>query len=181
MNACTLKENYDNKFKLELRDDLGLKNVMLIPELQKITLNSSLSYKNYEEKKLKHIQDKLTLISGQKCVIRNAKKSVSSFNLRKGMPTSVTVTLRREKMYFFLDKLINIVLPRVRDFSFFSCKSFDKFNNLNIGIADHSIFPEIPFDEVFFNWGFDVNIVMKSLSVEHSFALLKKINFPIRY
>ena len=175
-----LKELYNKEIKTNLKDKFGYKNVYMVPEIQKIVLNMGLGIDGNDSKILKSCQDDLAQIAGQKPVITKFKKSISNFKTRKNTNSGLKVTLRKNKMYEFIDRLVNIALPRIKDFRGLSNKGFDKFGNYTFGIKEHIIFPEVNFDKVDKVRGLDITIVIKSLKFQDSFELLKKFNFPFK-
>ena len=173
-----LKELYLKEIQPALKTELGFKNLNMGPKIEKIILNMGLGLDGNDNKVLKSCEEDLAKIAGQKPVITKFKKSVANFKTRKGSNAGLKVTLRKDKMYEFIDRLINIALPRVKDFRGLSSKGFDKFGNYTFGIKEHIIFPEVSFDRADKVRGLDIVIVIKALSKEHSFALLEKMNFP---
>ena len=175
-----LKELYNKEIKTNLKDKLGYKNIYMVPKIQKIVLNMGLGIDGNDSKILKSCQDDLAQITGQRPVITKFKKSISNFKTRKDTNSGLKVTLRKNKMYEFIDRLVNIALPRIKDFRGLSNKGFDKFGNYTFGIKEHIIFPEVNFDKVDKIRGLDITIVIKSLKFQDSFELLKKFNFPFK-
>ena len=173
-----LKITYDKEIVSKLMSKLSLKNRHDVPKIEKIILNMGLGEDASDGKKLKACTDDMALIAGQKPVITKFKKSISNFKTRKGSNAGVKVTLRSNKMYEFIDRLVNIALPRIKDFRGLSAKGFDKFGNYTFGIKEHIIFPEVSFDRADKVRGLDIIIVIKAINKEHSFALLEKMNFP---
>ena len=173
-----LRELFVKEIKPGLKEKFGHKNLYMAPEIQKIVLNMGLGLDGNDAKILKSAQDDLAKIAGQKPVITKFKKSISNFKTRKNTNAGIKATLRKNKMYEFLDRLVNIALPRVKDFRGLSSNGFDKFGNYTFGIKEHIIFPEVSFDRADKVRGLDVVIVISSLDKEHSFALLNKMNFP---
>ncbi len=180
MKFCKLQKDYEEVISKDLIQDLSLSNKFEVPKIEKICINSSVSHKDWDAKNFEKIGLELSNIAGQKAKQVKSKMSVSSFNLREGMPIAYVVTLRKKNMYNFLEKLIYIALPRIRDFSFYKASMFDKNYNFNFGIKDVSIFPEFINENFDKPWGMDINIVIKSKSSENSRALLKKYNFPLK-
>ena len=176
----TLKEQYENELKAALLQQLGIANVMDIPRIDKIVLNMGLGEAVQNPKIVEKAAQELTLISGQKAVVTRAKKSIATFKLREGMPIGTRVTLRRDRMYDFLAKLINIALPRVRDFRGVSPKGFDGRGNFSMGVTEHIIFPEIDYDKIDQIRGFNVTIVTTSKTDDGARALLEAIGMPFR-
>ena len=155
----TLKEQYENQLRAELQEKLGISNVMEIPKIEKIVLNMGLGDAVQNPKVVEKAAQELTMISGQKAVVTRAKKSIATFKLRAGMPIGARVTLRKDRMYDFLSKLINVALPRVRDFRGVSAKGFDGRGNFSMGVSEHIIFPEIDYDKIDQIRGLNVTIV----------------------
>jgi len=165
-----------------LKKELNIKNSLAIPKLLKISINTGIGTYTKKEgnKDFSHIEKSIALISGQKPVLRTAKKAVSNFKTRIGDPVGITVTIRGKRMYSFLDKLINIVFPRVRDFRGVSDKSFDGNGNFSIGFKEHVAFPEISPDEVMNLHGLQINIVTSAKDDETGYKLLKEFGFPFK-
>ena len=174
-----LKTTYDKNIVEKLMSKLSLKNKHDVPKIEKIILNMGLGEDASDGKKLKACIDDLALISGQKPVITKFKKSISNFKTRKGANAGAKVTLRSSKMYEFIDRLVNIALPRIKDFRGLSSKGIDKSNNFSFGIKEHIVFPEVNFDKVDKIRGLDITIVTSSKSKEGTLELLKEFNFPI--
>ena len=175
-----LKTLYEKDIINNLMTKLNYKNKNQAPKIIKIVLNMGLGEDASDGKKIKTSLDDLSLITGQKAVITKFKKSISNFKTRKGQSAGVKVTLRANKMYEFIDRLVNIALPRIKDFRGLSPEGFDRFGNYTFGVKEHIIFPEVNFDKVDKIRGLDISIVIKSLSKEHSYKLLKKFNFPFK-
>ena len=173
-----LKEKFNKEIQPALKDQFGFKNIYMSPKIEKIVLNMGLGLDASDAKILKSCEEDLAKITGQKPVTTRFKKSVANFKTRKGSNAGLKVTLRKNIMYEFLDRLVNIALPRIKDFRGLSPKGFDKFGNYTFGIKEHIIFPEVSFDRADKVRGLDIIIVIKSINKEHSFALLEKINFP---
>lgn len=174
-----LKERYHSEIKQELFKSLGLKNMMQTPALEKVVLNICVSDAVGDSKKLQAAVDDLTMIAGQKAVITRAKKSIAGFKLREGMAIGAKVTLRKDRMYEFIDRLVNIALPRIRDFRGLSQNSFDGNGNYALGVKEQIIFPEINYDKVDKVRGIDIVVCTTANNNDHALALLKAINFPI--
>jgi len=174
------KKFYDETVRPQLMKDLGITNVLRVPRIEKVVLNMCVKEAIQDSKKLQAALDDLTLIAGQKPVATIAKKSIAGFKLREGMKIGAKVTLRKAKMYEFLDRLINIALPRVRDFRGLSHKSFDGSGNYAFGIKEQIIFPEINYDKVDKIRGLDVIICTSAPDDKEALALLKALNFPIK-
>ena len=173
-----LKVTYQKEIVGKLMSKLSLTNKHDVPKVEKIILNMGLGEDASDGKKLKACADDIALIAGQKPVITKFKKSISNFKTRKGSNAGVKVTLRSHKMYEFIDRLVNIALPRIKDFRGLSPNGFDKFGNYTFGVKEHIIFPEVSFDRADKVRGLDIVIVISSLNKDHSFALLQKMNFP---
>ncbi len=175
-----LKELYKNEIKNSLKEKYGFKNLNMSPELEKIVINMGLGIDGNDNKIIKSCEEDLSKITGQKPVITKFKKSISNFKTRKDTKAGLKVTLRKNKMYEFIDRLVNIALPRIKDFRGLSTSGFDNFGNYTFGVKEHIIFPEVNFDKVDKIRGLDISIVIKSMSKEHSLELLKKFNFPFK-
>ena len=173
-----LKELYLKQIQPALKTEFGFKNLNMGPKIEKVVLNMGLGLDGNDSKILKSCEEDLAKITGQKPVITKFKKSVANFKTRKGSNAGLKVTLRKNKMYEFLDRLVNIALPRVKDFRGLSANGFDNFGNYTFGIKEHIIFPEVSFDRADKVRGLDIVIVISSKSKEHSFSLLEKMNFP---
>ena len=173
-----LKEIYSKEIQPALKDSLGLKNIFMAPKIEKIVLNMGLGLDGADAKILKAAEEDMGKITGQKPVITKFKKSVANFKTRKGSNAGLKVTLRKNKMYEFIDRLVNIALPRIKDFRGLSPKGFDKFGNYTFGIKEQIIFPEVSFERADKVRGLDIIIVIRAEKKEHSFALLEKMNFP---
>ena len=163
-----------------LKEKYGFKNLNMAPKFEKVVLNMGLGVDGNDSKIFKSCEEDLAKIAGQKPVSTKFKKSISNFKTRKDTKAGLKVTLRKNKMYEFIDRLVNIALPRIKDFRGLSSKGFDKFGNFTFGVKEHIIFPEVNFDKVDKIRGLDITIVIKSNSKEHSLELLKKFNFPFR-
>ena len=174
-----LKTTYEKEIVAKLMSKLSLKNRHDVPKFEKIILNMGLGEDASDGKKLKACLDDMSLISGQKPVITKFKKSISNFKTRKGSNAGVKVTLRAKKMYEFIDRLVNIALPRIKDFRGLSVKGIDNSNNYSFGIKEHIVFPEVNFDKVDKIRGLDVTIVTSSKNKEGTLELLKEFNFPL--
>ena len=175
-----LKDTYEKEIVAKLMSKLSLKNRHDVPKINKIILNMGLGEDGSDGKKLKACSDDMALIAGQKPVITKFKKSISNFKTRKNTKAGLKVTLRKNKMYEFIDRLVNIALPRIKDFRGLSSNGFDLFGNYTFGVKEHIIFPEVNFDKVDKIRGLDITIVIKSMTKEHSLELLKKFNFPFK-
>lgn len=171
---------YKDKVIPALMEKFNYKSVMQVPKLEKITLNMGIGDATQDLKLLQNAINELELISGQRPVIRKAKKAISNFKLRQGMPVGCSVTLRRARMYEFLDRFINISAPRIRDFRGFPDKGFDGRGNYSLGIKEQIIFPEIDVDKVGRITGLDITFVVKNANDEESYSLLQEFGFPFR-
>ena len=173
-----LKTTFEKEIVAKLMSKLSLKNRHDVPKFEKIILNMGLGEDASDGKKLKSCADDMALIAGQKPIITKFKKSISNFKTRKGTNAGVKVTLRSQIMYEFIDRLVNIALPRIKDFRGLSSKGIDSSNNYSFGVKEHIIFPEVSFDRADKVRGIDIVIVISAKSKDHSFALLEKLNFP---
>jgi large subunit ribosomal protein L5 len=176
--AARLKELYTKEVRKKLQDEFGIKNPMAVPKIEKVVLNMGMGEAIQNSKILDSAVDELTTIAGQKPVITKAKKSIASFKLREGVAIGTMVTLRGEKMYEFLDRLINLALPRVRDFRGVPAKAFDGRGNYTLGIRDHLIFPEIDVAKVDKSKGMNITIVTSAKNDEQARFLLKEMGMP---
>ncbi len=178
--APRLKERFDSEIRPTLKEELGLSSIMQVPRIEKITLNMGVGEAKTNARALDSAVEQLTLIAGQRAQIRRATKSIAAFKLRQGMPIGARVTLRGARMYEFLDRLVSIALPRIRDFRGLSLKSFDGRGNYSLGIREQIIFPEINYDDVDAIRGLDVTITTTATSDEEAIALLRKLGLPFR-
>ena len=175
-----LRVEYEENIRKALTEQFGYKNVMELPKLDKIVLNMGVGEAVNDTKKVKTAAADLEKIAGQKPVITHARKSIAGFKVREDMPLGVKVTLRKQRMYEFLDRLVNIALPRVRDFRGLNPNSFDGRGNYAMGIKEHIIFPEIAYDKVDQIWGMDIIVCTTAKTDDEARALLKAFNFPFR-
>ena len=175
-----LKTLYNKEVKTMLKEKYGFKNLNMAPKFEKVVLNMGLGIDGNDSKIFKSCEEDLAKIAGQKPVSTKFKKSISNFKTRKDTKAGLKVTLRKNKMYEFIDRLVNIALPRIKDFRGLSSKGFDKFGNFTFGVKEHIIFPEVNFDKVDKIRGLDITIVIKSIKKSDSFELLKKLNFPFK-
>ncbi len=175
-----LREAYKNKYRDELKKELGLKSTMAVPNLERIVVNSGVGEAVDNKQALEDVIEIMTLITGQKPVVTSAKKAVSSFKIREGNEIGVKVTLRGDRMWDFFDKLVNITLPRVKDFHGLSPKSFDGSGNYSIGIEDHVVFPEIDPNKVQKLRSLQIPLVISGNSDDNSKAFLDKFGFPFK-
>jgi large subunit ribosomal protein L5 len=173
-----LKERYERELRAQLKEQLGAGSVMDVPRLQKITLNMGIGDAKTEAKVLESALEQLTTIAGQRAQVRRARKSIASFKLREGMPVGVRVTLRGARMWEFLDRLISIALPRIRDFRGLSTRSFDGRGNFSLGIREQIIFPEIDYDSIDAIRGLDVAITTTAKDDAEAEALLRGLGMP---
>ena len=178
MNNSNLKNDYLNVVIPKLQEEFQYKNKHQLPKLVKITINSGLGQNGQNRVYLQKATEEIRAISGQQPILTLAKKSVAGFKVREGMPLGLTVTLRREKMYAFLEKFIKVVLPRIRDFRGLDPNNFDKHGNYNLGLKEQLIFPEINYDDVDQTRGFDINIVTTAKNQIEGKTLLKLLGFP---
>ena len=180
-NKPRLKEQYDDKIIPALMKELGIANKMAIPCIKKVSVNVGVGKIATKDTKLiEQVVDNLAKITGQKPVIVKSRKSIAAFKLREGMPIGVMVTLRGPKMYEFLDRLINISLPRIRDFRGMNEKAFDDQGNYSLGIKEHSVFPEIILESTEMTHGIQVNINMNTKDKQSALTLLKHLGFPFK-
>ena len=173
-----LKQRYVEEVREQLKDDLGLRTIMEVPRVEKITLNMGVGEAKTEAKALDSAIEELTTIAGQRAQVRRARKSIAGFKIREGMPIGARVTLRGDRMYEFLDRLVSIALPRIRDFRGLSPRSFDGRGNYSIGIREQIIFPEINYDDIAGIRGLDVAITTSAKTDEHALALLRSLGLP---
>jgi large subunit ribosomal protein L5 len=175
-----LQEKYNTELKAELQKKLGLSNPMEVPKITKITLNMGVGEALADKKVLENARADMEKIAGQRPVTRLARKSVAGFKIRDGFPIGCKVTLRRERMYEFLDRLVNIAIPRVRDFRGLNPKSFDRQGNYSMGVSEQIIFPEINYDEIDAIRGMDITITTTARNPAEGRALLEAFNFPFK-
>tara|TARA_B100001123_G_scaffold105687_1_gene122812 strand:- start:3261 stop:3815 length:555 start_codon:yes stop_codon:yes gene_type:complete len=173
-----LKELIVKEIQPSLKEKFGYKNLYMGPKINKVVLNMGLGIDGNDAKIIKSCQEDLGNIAGQKPVVTKFRKSISNFKTRKNSNAGLKVTLRKNKMLEFIDRLINIALPRIKDFRGLDLNGFDKFGNYTFGIKEHIVFPEVNFDKVDKIRGLDITIVIKSNKKEHSIELLRKLNFP---
>ena len=173
-----LKDQYNKVIIANLQSKFTMKNKLMVPKILKVVLNMGLGADAGDKKKLQNCIEDMSLISGQRPVVTKFKKSISNFKTRKGASAGASVTLRKNKMYEFIDRLVNIALPRIKDFRGLSVNGFDKFGNYTFGIREHIIFPEINFDKVDRIRGMDITIAISGKDKDRSLALLREMNFP---
>ena len=175
-----LRTEYDENIRKALTEQFGYTNVMQLPKLDKIVLNMGVGEAVNDTKKVKSAASEMERIAGQKPIITYARKSIAGFKVREDMPLGVKVTLRKTRMYEFLDRLVNIALPRVRDFRGLNPNSFDGRGNYAMGVKEHIIFPEINYDQIDQVWGMDIVVATTAKTDDEARALLKAFNFPFR-
>src|SRR6478752_745990 len=173
-----LKDLYEQELRVRLKEELGLSSIMQVPRVSKITVNMGVGEAKTESKALDSAIEELTTIAGQRAQVRRARKSIAGFKIREGMPIGAKVTLRGARMYEFLDRLVSIALPRIRDFRGLSPRSFDGRGNYSIGIREQIIFPEINYDDVSTIRGLDVAITTTAHTDEQAYALLRGLGLP---
>jgi large subunit ribosomal protein L5 len=177
--AARLKEKYQTEVRKKLQDEFGIKNVMAIPKLEKVVLNMGMGEAIANSKILDNAIEELTTIAGQRAQVRRARKSIAQFKIREGMPVGAKVTLRGDRMYEFLDRLVSIALPRIRDFRGLNPRSFDGRGNYSLGIAEQTIFPEINYDDIQQVRGLDVAITTTAETDDQARALLRGLGLPL--
>lgn len=175
-----LKNEYNGKIISNMKKEFGYENIMQVPKLKKIVVSKGVGAAVADKKLIDHAVEEITTITGQKAIPTISKKDVASFKLRKGMPIGVKVTLRGDRMYEFLDRLVTTALPRVRDFGGVKANGFDGRGNYNLGLTEQLMFPEISYDEVTELHGFDISIVTTAKTDEEAFALLKGLGMPFK-
>ena len=175
-----LKELISKEINPSLKEMFGYKNLYMGPKIQKIVINMGLGLDGNDAKIVSSCQDDLASITGQKPIITKFRKSIANFKTRKNTNSGLKVTLRKNKMYEFIDRLVNIALPRIKDFRGLNKNGFDKFGNYTFGIKEQIVFPEVNFDKVDKIRGLDITIVIKTINTKHSFEHLKKLNFPFK-
>jgi len=178
--VARLRVHYDKTVRPRLTEQFGYKNPMQVPAITKVVLNMGIGEGVADRKKVDNAANDLTLIAGQKAVITKSRKSIANYKLRDGQAIGCKVTLRKKRMYDFLDRLVNIALPRIRDFRGLNPKSFDGRGNYSLGIKEHIVFPEIDFDKVTDSWGMDITVCTTARTDEEARALLAAFNFPFR-
>ena len=178
--SSSLRKIYDEEIKISLQEKMKYKSSMEIPAITKITINVGLGQAVKDKKVIEHAVGDIEKISGQKPIITKAKKSIAAFSLREGMPIGCKVTLRKDRMYEFLDRLITIAIPRIRDFRGFSRKAFDGRGNYTLGIKEQIIFPEIDYEKIDSVRGLDIAITTSAKNDDEARLLLEEFNFPFR-
>ena len=179
-NAPRMKQRYDDQIVKAMTEKFGYKNRLEVPKLEKITLNMGVGEASQDKKKVQTAAEEMALIAGQKPVITKAKKSIAQFKLREGMPIGAKVTLRRERMYEFVDRLVTIAMPRIRDFRGLNPKSFDGRGNYAMGLKEQIIFPEISYDKIEKVRGMDIIVTTTAKTDDEARALLRAFNFPLK-
>ncbi|MEE8058660.1 MAG: 50S ribosomal protein L5 [Pseudomonadales bacterium] len=177
---ANLKELYKTELRLKLKEELKLDNVMEVPRITKITLNMGVGEALGDKKVLEHAVSNMQQIAGQKPVINKARKSIAGFKVREGWPIGCKVTLRSDRMYEFLERLVSVAIPRIRDFRGISPKSFDGRGNFSMGVTEQIIFPEIDYDKIDKLRGMDITITTTAKTNEEGLAMLKAFNFPFK-
>jgi large subunit ribosomal protein L5 len=178
--VARLKTQFDQSIRGELTKQFGYKNPMQVPVITKVVLNMGIGEGVADRKKVENAAADLSLIAGQKAVITKSRKSIATYKLRDGQAIGCKVTLRKARMYDFIDRLINIALPRIRDFRGLNPKSFDGRGNFSLGIKEHIVFPEIDFDKAVDVWGLDITVCTSARNDDEARALLTAFNFPFR-
>lgn len=173
-----LKEKYNDSIKAALVKEFDIKNPMLIPAIEKIVISVGAGEASKDQKVLQNMADTISLIAGQKAVVTNAKKSVAGFKVRENFPVGIKVTLRKERMYAFLDKLITIALPRVKDFRGLPRNGFDGYGNYNFGLDEQLMFPEVEYDKILRTHGMNITIVTTTNSDKEAFKMLELFGMP---
>lgn len=174
----SFKDFYNNEVKNKLKDELKLKNIMEVPKVKKIVVNVGAGEAVTDKNVIVKIQEQISLITGQKTIVTKARKSVSAFKIRKGLPIGIKVTLRDQKMFNFMEKLIKIVIPRLRDFKGINSKSIDDHGNLNLGFSEQTLFPEIDFDKIDKIRGLEITIVTNAKDKTKGKKLFEKLGIP---
>jgi len=175
-----LQTYYKETVVPQLQEQLGLDNVMQVPKIQKITLNMGVGEAVTDKKVMDHAVSDMTAIAGQKPVVQNARRSVASFKIRDGWPVGCKVTLRSERMYEFMDRLVNVAIPRIRDFRGLNRKSFDGRGNYSMGVKEQIMFPEVDYDQIDVIRGMDITITTNAKNDTEALALLQAFNFPFK-
>jgi large subunit ribosomal protein L5 len=175
-----LRQHYDEVVRPKLIEEFGYKNALQVPRIEKIVLNMGVGESTGDSKKASAAAEDLALIAGQKAVVTKARKAISQFKVRENMPIGCKVTLRKARMYEFLDRLVTVALPRVRDFRGLNPNSFDGRGNYALGIKEHIVFPEINYDKAEAMWGMDIVVATTAKTDDEARALLKHFNFPFR-
>ncbi len=177
---ATLKQRYEKEIVPKLKEQFGYTNIHQVPKLVKVTVNRGLGEASQNAKALESSLSEIAVITGQKPVVTRSKKAIAGFKIREGMPVGMAVTLRRERMYAFVDRLLNLALPRIRDFRGVNPKSFDGRGNYTLGVREQLIFPEVSYDKIDQIRGMDISIVTTAMTDEEGRALLKEMGMPFR-
>jgi len=180
MSKARLQEHYESHVRKQLRDTFGFENPMEVPRLEKIVVNAGIGEAKDNPKLLEAAQEELALITGQRPVVRQASKSISNFDLRAGEPVGMKVTLRKTRMYEFLDRFISTAVPRIRDFRGFNSRSFDGRGNYTVGLEEQMIFPEVDVDEVVKVYGMNITLVTTTDKDDEALVLLRELGMPFR-
>ncbi|MFQ5536448.1 MAG: 50S ribosomal protein L5 [Gemmatimonadota bacterium] len=175
-----LKKHYENHVKPKLQEEFGYTNPHMIPTVAKVVVNVGVGEASKDQKLLDSVVEELGVITGQRPVVNRARKSISNFSLREGMPVGASVTLRKDRMWYFLDRLISTAIPRVRDFRGLNTRSFDGRGNYTLGVREQIIFPEIDYDRVSRIHGMDITVVTTTDKDDEALALLRELGFPFR-
>ncbi len=178
MKTPRLQQKYQKEIIPALKKDLKLSNNLAVPKIEKIIISSGITDEQHRDKALQNFSEQMALFAGQKPVVTRAKLSIAGFKLRQGDPVGLKVTLRRHRMYQFLDKLISLVLPRVKDFQGISLKAFDGQGNYNLGLSEQIIFPEVDYDKIDQVRGLQITIVTSAINKKHALKLLQAFNMP---
>lgn len=179
-NQPRLQRHYQERVRPALTEEFGLENPHQVPRVEKVVVNVGVGEGSRDQKLLESVVEEVTVITGQKPVVTRARKSISNFSLREGMPVGVSVTLRRGRMYEFLDRLVSVGIPRIRDFRGLNSRSFDGRGNYTLGIREQIIFPEVDYDRVNRIHGMDITIVTSTDKDDRAYALLREMGFPFR-
>ena len=177
---ATLKQKYEKEIVPKLKEQFGYTNIHQVPKLVKVTVNRGLGEASQNAKALESSLSEIAIITGQKPVVTRSKKAIAGFKIREGMPVGMAVTLRRDRMYAFMDRLVNLALPRIRDFRGVNPKSFDGRGNYTLGVREQLIFPEVSYDKIDQIRGMDISIVTTATTDEEGRALLKEMGMPFR-
>ncbi len=175
-----LKDQYNNQVKGQLAKELKIKNLFTVPYIQKAIVNVGVGEAVINKKAIENVCEQIELITGQKTVVTKARKSIAAYKIRQGLPIGVKVTLRGQKMYFFLDKLINIVIPRLRDFRGIAPSAVDQHGNLNLGFTEQTIFPEIEYDKIDKIRGLEITVVTSTRNRDHGKRLFELLGVPFK-
>ncbi len=175
-----LQQHYEERVREKLTDEFGYRNPYEVPGIEKIVINVGVGDAGKNPKLLDSVLDEISIIAGQQPVVTTAKRSISNFGIREGMPVGVKVTLRRQRMFEFLDRLINVAIPRIRDFRGLPTRSFDGRGNYTLGIKEQTVFPEIDYDEIVEMHGMDIVFVTSTSRDDEAIALLREMGFPFR-